>query len=108
MLKVGEKNIINAVNGPKQKGELNKKTGDNTLEIVNNSRFQKLHEFILKKYTKERYRNQNLLRQDFEVFSKQFKLCIDVFDNEGKVEINRNIFDFIRENILIQKQGSLI
>lgn len=35
-------------------------------------------------------------------------MSIDVFDNERKVKIDKNIFDFVREDILTQKKGNLI
>lgn len=107
MLREGEKNILNAVNNQKLMNEINK-TENNVNKIYDNTLFQNLHEFIIKNYIKERYRKQKPSGQDLEIFSDLFKLCIDVFDNEKKVEINKNIFDFVREDILTQKQENLI
>jgi len=77
-------------------------------KAANNAMFQRLHEFIMKKYIKARYRTKELSERDIKLYSDLFKLSIDIFIDHNKVELNKNIFDFVREDILTQKKGNLI
>ncbi len=77
-------------------------------KIAQNMLNQKLHRFVMENYIKERYRGQELSEQDVEAYSDLFKLCIDVLDNEKKVEVNKNIFEFVRKDILTKDKQNLI
>lgn len=85
----------------------NENKGGN-VKIAENAFLRELHEFIMKKYIKEKYRKEELSEQDIEIYSNLFKLCIDIYDDKGKVSVDKNIFDFVKDVILNQKKGNLI
>ncbi len=97
--------IINEVN---KAGGINRKKEEIFLKIADNALFQKLHELIMTNYIKKKYRERELSDRTIELYSDLFKLSIDVFDNEKKMEIGKNIFDFVREVIMTEKEGNLI
>lgn len=105
-----QNNILSEINNKSQKiiNEVSKKNEEVSPKVAENNLFQELHELIMTKYIKERYREEELPNQTIEVYSDLFKLSIDVLDNDRKVEIDKNIFDFVREDILTQKKGNLI
>lgn len=76
--------------------------------ITENSLFQNLHSFVMENYIKEKYRNANYLEQNMDTYSDMFKLFVDIYDNDKMVHIDKNIFDFVREDILTQEKGNLI
>lgn len=88
--------------------EIKKQNKSGGSKVAENILLRELHEFIMKNYIKERYRNEELSEQDIETYSDLFKLCIDIYNDNGRVEVGRNIFDFVRDVILNQKKGNLI
>lgn len=94
-----EQNIIHEVGKTKDK-EFPK--------IFGNALFEKLHELIMTKYIKERYRDEELSREAIEAYSDLFKLSIDVLYNEREIKIDKNIFEFVQEDILTKKKRNLI
>ena len=70
--------------------------------------FRTLHDFVMANYIKERYKKEELEPEDINNYSELFKLTIDICHNKGKVEVTKNLFDFIREDILVRKKDNLI
>ena len=99
IIKTENQKVINVLNG-------NEQNASNTIRT--NSLFQRLHNFIMKKYIKERYREAELSGQDINLYSEMFKLFVDINNGDNIVQVNKNIFDYVREDILTQKRGNLI
>lgn len=59
--------------------EIHKIKEDGCIRMAENVLIRELHEFIMKKYIKEKYREEELSGQDIEVYSNLFKLCIDIY-----------------------------
>lgn len=62
--------------------------------------FGKIHDFIMKNYIKEAYQEGEILKKDIEIYSDLFKLSIDVIKDSKNVKVEKNIFDFIREDVI--------
>ena len=88
--------------------EIHKIKEDGCIRMAENVLIRELHEFIMKKYIKEKYREEELSGQDIEVYSNLFKLCIDIYDDKGKASVDKNIFDFVKDVILNQEKENLI
>ncbi|RKI43500.1 HD domain-containing protein [bacterium D16-51] len=88
--------------------EIKKIKRDGCSKVAESVLLRELHEFIMKNYIKERYRKEELSEQDIEIYSDLFKLCIDICNDKGRVEVDGNIFDFVKDVILNQKKGNLI
>lgn len=99
IIKTENQKVIDVLNG-------NEQNVSNT--ISTNALFQRLHNFIMKKYIKERYREAELSGQDINLYSEMFKLFVDINNGDNIVQVNKNIFDYVREDILTQKRGNLI
>lgn len=64
--------------------------------------------FSSKNYIKKKYRDGELSEQDIERYSDLFKLSITVLNRKKEICIKGNIFKYIRDDILTQKEGNLI
>lgn len=76
--------------------------------IPKNQLFETSNKFIMANYIKKRYREIELSREELRKYSDLFKLSIDIFDNDKAIKIEKNIFEFVREDILTKKKGNLI
>lgn len=102
-------NIALDISEIKNKESFSKVLETNNCEHTNvNSLFQKLNDFIMKHYIKEKYRDNGLSNEEIENYSELFKLSINIFGNNKPVKTDKNIFDFIREDILTQNKKNLI
>ena len=57
-----------------------------------------------KNYIKKKYRDGELSEQDIERYSDLFKLSITVLNRKKEICIKGNIFKYIRDDILTQKE----
>lgn len=76
--------------------------------ISQNHLFETANKFIMANYIKERYRKKELCEEEIQKYSNLFKLSIDIFDNNKAIKIGKNIFEFVREDILTKRKGDLI
>ncbi len=73
-----------------------------------NQLFETSNKFIMDNYIKERYRENELSEAEIQKYSDLFKISINIFDNNKAIKIEKNIFEFVREDILTKKKGNLI
>lgn len=73
-----------------------------------NQLFETSNTFIMDNYIKERYRENELSELEIQKYSNLFKLSVDIFDNNKAIKLEKNIFEFVREDILTKKKGNLI
>lgn len=76
--------------------------------IPKNQLFETSNKFIMDNYIKKRYRENELSKEEIQKYSDLFKLSVDIFDNNKAIKIEKNIFEFVRDDILTKKQGNLI
>lgn len=78
------------------------------VKIEYNALFGGLHDFVMKNYIKERCRQGKFSESSITKYSEMFKLCMEISKNNNRIQIDKNIFEFIRENILLQEEKNLI
>lgn len=77
-------------------------------KIEYNALFGELHDFVMKNYIKERCRRGEFSESSIAKYSEMFTLCMEISKNNNKIQIDKNIFEFIRENILVPEEKNLI
>lgn len=87
--------------------ENNKKTYNEKGERENDL-FRQLHDFVMRNYIKQKYRDDRFREQNLDTYSDLFKLFAEIYHNDKMICVDKNIFDFVREDILTQEKGNLI
>ena len=76
--------------------------------VPQNQLFETSNTFIIDNYIKERYRENELSELEIQKYSDLFELSVDIFENNKAIKLEKNIFEFVREDILTKKKGNLI
>lgn len=109
-LKKQQKELLNELKKENQRflNEASPKNAPALPKTAENAAFQKLHNFVMTNYIKEKYREEELSDQVIKTYSDLFKLSIKIHDSDGPVNISKNIFDFVLKDILTQENENLI
>lgn len=111
-LNIHEDNLVNKMGETVKKSVkealLNSNGYDVQEKYINNQLLNKVHDFVMQHYVKEKYRNNEISEDEFNKYSELFKLIISIQEDEKSIEISKNIFDFVREDIISKRKNNLI
>jgi len=85
-----------------------KRKNENGLNYEENTMFKSIHDFVMQNYIKERYRNFNFNDNIIDKYSDLFKAFVKTLKNDNEIHIDKNIFEFIKDELLVARNNNLI